>query len=455
MKRIQTRRIRQQRGLILLLAIIALLFIGGAAYFLSADRSGSSVKLDRDVITTKALAVAKDALLAYTISRDDYSSFSRPGEFPCPTIVPPSDLTYGVANNSCTTIPRIGRLPWLTLGIPELLDGYGEPLWYSLSGNFKPSGTVAINSNSVGQLIVYGADGASVQESEAVVVIFSAGSQIAGQNRTSAMSLCSTTSSIIAANVCAANYLEAFAGKNNATNSGPYTFGNGTSTFNDRGAVITTADFIPQIENRIAINLKKTVDAYYQLNGFYPYAAYYSDIKQPLSNAPASRSDQANCAQGVFSGRLPEYINDMLKKPLLPNIPCSGYLQEWPGTASSNSMPAWFFINNWHTTIFYAVAKQYVQGITRGANPCSIAGNCLTVDGDSAVQAVFILPGVRLPTQIRPTSTPAPNVSSGLDIKNYFEDPENQQGWATFDNAVYKSTASTAPSRDLVIAIKN
>lgn len=454
-----------QRGLVFLLVVLVLLFIGGATLFVSVGGAGiSSAKLDRDQITMSALAAAKGALLSYTISRDDStgsSSSQRPGEFPCPTTVSPNDPTYGKANTSCSSIPKIGRLPWRTLGIPEPRDAYGEPLWYSLSGNFKPSVSVAINSNSLGQLVVYRGDETTPVENQAVVVVFSAGPPVAGQNRSTDTAFCPTTGTTIAQDVCASNYLESYSGKNNATDSGPYTFGKITDTFNDRVSLITTADFIPKIEDRMVASLTKTLNAYYRDYGVYPYAAYYSDIKKPNpDNKNASQSEQANCADGVFSGRLPEYINDgvVTHQPALPRLKCAGYLvdkREWPGVASGNSLPVWFFTNNWHTTIFYAVAKQYVEG---GSKSCNNLGDCLKVEGDSTVQdvqAVIILPGIPLTTQARPTRLPD-DASAGLDIRNYFEGSENRQGWNLVpDNYIYRSVASTLPSRDRVVVIKN
>jgi hypothetical protein len=45
----------------------------------------------------------------------------------------------GEAPGACSnTTAEIGRLPWKTLGIDQLRDGDGEPLWYALSPNFHP-----------------------------------------------------------------------------------------------------------------------------------------------------------------------------------------------------------------------------------------------------------------------------------------------------------------------------
>jgi len=92
-----------------LLAVLAMLAITVA--FLGAAANNNSAKLERKDITATALAQAKAALLAYTISRDDGSGGARPGEFPCPTTVGPEDPTYGTANSNCAGVRLIGRLP--------------------------------------------------------------------------------------------------------------------------------------------------------------------------------------------------------------------------------------------------------------------------------------------------------------------------------------------------------
>ena len=44
---------------------------------------------------------------------------------------------------------RVGRLPWRSLGIDQLRDGYGEPLWYVLSRGFR---NPPINFGTLGQI---------------------------------------------------------------------------------------------------------------------------------------------------------------------------------------------------------------------------------------------------------------------------------------------------------------
>ena len=420
-----------EQGWIVLLAVLAMLAITVA--FLGAAANNNSAKLERKDITATALAQAKAALLAYTISRDDGSGGARPGEFPCPTTVGPEDTTYGTANSNCAGVRLIGRLPWRTLGIAELFDEAGEPLWYVLSPSFS-GGIAVINNSSKGQLVVYASDGTTIQENQAAVVIFSAGPPLQGQNRSTAAAACATTMTSIPANQCAANYGDTFSGKNNATNSGPFVVGTKSNTFNDNLAYITTSDFMPRVEERVAKAVATTVKGYYTKFGYYPYAAYYSDASQSL------RKNQANCAANTFSGRFPEDISISGSPPVsLP--PCMG-LKEWSDVDTAYQLPIWYFVNRWNLSTYYAVGKAFAPG---GSKMCAALGDCLTVDADPSVQALVMLPGIPLASQNRVSNL----------LTDYFEVAENLEGWPTLVNYIFKSDTTRLPTSDRVIAIKN
>lgn len=402
-----------------MLGILGAVFVAA----LATDKN----KTSRSESTSAALAKAKEALLAYAITGD---AAGRPGEFPCPTSVATNLATYGTSATGCATI-SLGRLPWKTLGIQEIFDGDGEPLWYVVSPKFRPPFSAAriINSDTVGDLTVYGATGSAVLESRAVVIIFSAGAPIASQNRTTAVSLCATTSTSIAGNICAANYLESSSGRNNATNAGPYIADRQSATFNDQLVYITTADFIPKIEERVVTILKRTLDDYYLTNLYYPYASNYPD---------STLAAGLNCANGKYSGRLP---SDIAPPPVPPELQCAG-LAEWQPVGNPNGLPAWFSVNKWNTSIHYVIGKAYAIG---GSKVCGGLGDCLTVDGDSTVQAMFILPGITTSAQSRPSNVPS----------NYLETTANLDEWPTPVNYTYSTTTSKLPSRDRVVAIKN
>ena len=279
---------KRQDGIFLIVAALAMLGVLGV--FLVGSFAAGSPKISRDAITVAALAKAKAALIAYTVARDDPG---KPGEFPCPTIVAPGNTAYGTSPATCGATNRLGRFPWKALGIQELADGAGEPLWYAISTNFRP-GATNINTDKLGSLTVYDASGATVQATQVVAVIFSPGAPIGTQNRTALSAFCATTSSTTARNLCATNYLDNNAGRNNATIAGPYIAGTFGASFNDQIVYITTDDFMPKIEGRVVSILSNTLNNYYAVNGYYPYAANNSD----------ATSTALNCANGVLFGRL-------------------------------------------------------------------------------------------------------------------------------------------------------
>jgi type II secretory pathway pseudopilin PulG len=437
-------QLSNQGGWFVLLVVLAML--GVTIAIVGVGSNFSAAKINRREATISSLAKAKEALLNYAISRDDVGGGSRPGEFPCPTLVAPGTPSYGDPAGGCVTF-RIGRLPWKALGIPELFDESGEPLWYALSIKFNKSVTY-VNSSSVGDLVVYAADGLTLQQKEVVAVVFSAGSPMGNQNRskTDSAPCAATGGTIIVRNICADNYLDAVAGRANFSNTGPFISGPATSSFNDSLVYVTTTEFMPRIESRIAAALIRTINSYYAMTGYYPYAAYYSDA------TAVSENSQANCAYATFSGRFPQNISVSGLVPVAA-APCVG-LKEWSDVPSTYQLPTWFFINHWHLSTYYAVGKAYVKD---GLKSCLVLGDCLTVDGDTSVQAVFILPGIptSTPPQIRPTEAPRTNISAALNIKNYFEDLQNQQGWDLPNDFRYKLDTSKLPSSDHLIIIKN
>ena len=139
--------------------------LGAAGVLLSAlNVANNNTTAAKQAISGRALAEAKLALLGYAATRaatDDY-----PGRLPCPEAAGyyGSAANEGIASGFCT-LPAVGRLPWRTLGLSKLTDGYGEPLWYVVSPGFAlPSSTasVSINSNTDAQLTLDGIGAAAV-----------------------------------------------------------------------------------------------------------------------------------------------------------------------------------------------------------------------------------------------------------------------------------------------------
>src|SRR5688572_33057105 len=102
----------------------------------SATRS-VSVQVRAEMHTRAALAEGKQALVGRAVADND-----RPGSLPCPDAVtnvvgnvPNDGIADALAGNDCPSY--IGRLPWRTLGLPDLRDEHVERLWFALSPTFR------------------------------------------------------------------------------------------------------------------------------------------------------------------------------------------------------------------------------------------------------------------------------------------------------------------------------
>lgn len=371
----------QQCGAALMVMLVIMVI--GALTFLVSSLNRPGMQLERDNITTAALAQAKEALIAYAVNSENAGgATARPGNLPCPDTDAPNTSGYGDENTSCVT-GAIGRLPWKTLGIPELLDGEGEPLWYALSGNFRKSAS-RINSDTSGTLQVYDRDGSTLLTppgSEAAAIVFAPGKVAGNQQRNSATDKTITS-----------NYLDAANGRNNAIINGPFIAADKSVSFNDRLIIIRTRDFMPTIEKRVAKELQTILQDYRAANGVYPYPAPFGSCS---SGSPSCDSDTDICR-----GRLPYTAEPV----------------DWGGSyalpTTAGGSP-WFIANRWYRVIYYTAGTDRLDSSPSGCN------HNLHVDGNNTA-ALFFMPGTPLGSVNRSSNYPNNNLSW------YLEDAENQ-----------------------------
>lgn len=126
----------RERGTILLV-LAGLLSLGLVAAF-AAGLAGNPARLARDRASDRALATAEEALIAYATSRP-IDAATGPGYLPCPDLDDDgwAEATCGTQDGHGGQAQRLGRLPWKTLGVEDLRDGYGERLWYAVSSKHK------------------------------------------------------------------------------------------------------------------------------------------------------------------------------------------------------------------------------------------------------------------------------------------------------------------------------
>jgi type II secretory pathway pseudopilin PulG len=368
-----------------LMVMLVIMIVGGAAILVSS-LSSSSLQIARDKTTADALAQAKDALIGKAITYNDY-----PGSLPCPDTDNDGVSDAGGASE-CPNY--IGRLPWKTLGLPDLRDGAGERLWYTLSRNFRRYDSVRpLNSNTKGTLPVYNADGVTLRTKpgyDAVAVIFAPSSPVGSQMRNT-----------VAQQNNAANYLDTASSRNNATAGGPFIAGAKSDTFNDQLIYITTKNLIPLIEQRVAGVVKQALTNYYLANNYYPWADTISASSDYNANADLNRG-------------------------WLPDNAAAGT----PNWAAGN-LPQWYFDNQWYTLIYYSVARNY----TGDPGDCSsCTSSTLSVDGTTGVRVLFFMPGTPIGTLTR----------SLTSLPDYLEDSANNDD----SNDLYVTPSSQAFDRD-------
>lgn len=186
---------RRQRGMVFPILIL-LLSLGGLGWLLARADSGAdraARQLKREIQTTRALAMARDALLGFAAN---YRNGEHPnadfGYLPCP------DLDGDGSAETCGTKdqPSIGRLPYRTLNLPDLRDGAGECLWYAVAGSFKNNPKAdSLNWDSIGQFRLLDRAGhpimlAGDQQGLAAAIVFAAGPPLPQQHRISGQGRC-------------------------------------------------------------------------------------------------------------------------------------------------------------------------------------------------------------------------------------------------------------------------
>src|SRR5260370_42146009 len=119
-----------------MVAAIMLLALAGLTFALSFAAAGAAAQRDR--VTERPFARAREALVAYAVDRP-ISAEVGPGYLPCPDLDDDgwAESTCGSMTGDSGQAQRLGRLPWKTLGLPDLRDGHGERLWYAASSKHK------------------------------------------------------------------------------------------------------------------------------------------------------------------------------------------------------------------------------------------------------------------------------------------------------------------------------
>lgn len=326
--------------------VMLLLLVIGSLYLIVTGLSTAAEagRRHQEDVTALALGQAKDALIARAAL-----DANRPGSLPCP------DLNNdGVADtllgNNCPGY--VGRLPWRTLGLPDLRDAAGERLWYALSQSFTDSPGFRINSDTQGTLVVPG-----MAPTGGIVAIVLAPAAVVGTQQRSGPSGGSPDQTCawgVHENCKVGNYLEG----QNATVDLTYeqsarcerTDCPGGVPFNDQLMVITHADLFAIVEPVVAKRIEKEIvpqlNSYFQLwgqalngsplQGFYPFAAPYIDATVAPPD-PDRAQDEYRGAMDQSNGLLP--LSTLTADRPGPNPPPASAWIRWEGIAIEKANP--------------------------------------------------------------------------------------------------------------------
>ena len=370
-----------QRGvaLIALLAFIAI----AAAVFVVRSLSADTLRTRQDQRTAEALAMAKEALLAFATTNND-----RPGSLPCPDIDGDGRSVAGVEYVGQGCAAYIGRLPWALLRIPELRDASGEQLWYALSPNFRDAGALTgnpgfVNPDTAAQLTIAGT------AATLVAIVFAPGAALQGQSR-AGVDRYQTP-----------NYLDGI----NATPTTTFVTGQPGVPFNDRLLPITVVEVVALAEQRVVRDAAKALDDYFNRNGFLPSPGLMTNVQC----VDAGATDGCAPTPGPLAGRLPA------------NIPAPDTYAD-SSTGQLNALlrgdvtdPSWLQLQRWREHVIYMVSPECI-----GPPLNNCASGSLNLRGASGIpvdNARFILAigGIARPGQQRL------NNADKLQIGNYLE----------------------------------
>lgn len=417
----------KNRGYTLILILFGLLLAAGLFSF---ALSSAGARLRKEKVTSDALALAKEALIAYAANRPlSVSGGPWPGDLPCP-----DTNNDGAAEANCSTAATLlGRLPWKTLKLPDLRDGDGERLWYVVSANYRNNPRVGLrNSDTPGSLGLEVADGslygAATPRGLAIAFVVAPGAVLTRQGAAAPQDrTCGVDAGCVATGICATvatprcdprNYLDNFGAVDNAVlHENPATPANAFRDgelkdasglwINDRFLPIGRDDLLPLVEKRVAAETLACLTTYAAKavnKGRFPWAAPVGDT----SVAPA----YADVA-GTRFGRIPH--QSMLKTQAYGGSTMDMSLTSCFGSAAGDWWP------NWREQVFYAVATNYQPGPGTPA-PCAPAAPCLAVTPGSTAdkQVVVLVAGRRIGAQSRSFPAPWQNNAPGnfLELEN-------------------------------------
>jgi len=238
----------RQRGAVLLLAVLFLVIGSSFMLLKGLNASPGTLRAYRQQYDAKVLAQGKQALLGYAAAYPELTPATPPnrgpGRLPCPDRDNDGDINAGTCSIGAGS--SVGRLPWLSLGLPPLIDSSGQRLWYAVSNEFRNTpALIPINSEVGGGLSVDG-------QGDIVAVIFAPGSTVQAQTRDPG-------------NIN--NRLQYLEGGNEVVGTalfvGRVAGDPEQAVFNDQVAYITRAELMAVVEKRVLGDVRNGLNRYF------------------------------------------------------------------------------------------------------------------------------------------------------------------------------------------------
>lgn len=364
----------RQQGAALLLLMLILMTAG--TFVLLPESFGVSVTVQEQK-SAEALGKARAALLGYAATWPDRGTGRGPGFLPCP-----DTDGDGRSNPPCNSVQdqvTLGRLPWRDLGTEELLDGWGEPLWYAVSSNYREAPAVAELNSDTRQYPFFSLDGGS---REVAAVVLAPGAPVSGQVRPSNRPQ---------------DYLEDVNGDPAAIGTKDFrNLADHSVAGNDRVVAIGRDALMRRAERRALGQMRQLLLDYYRGCGYLPWAA-------PFDPAAATQEAVVGIAEGLL--------------PVDRAAADGSATAEWDSGCAVGLTPGWLASEGWHRLIYYAASFPWLEN---GSGSC---GACLILNGQHGIPALLVAAGRDLGTG-RPSTDPGDyfegeNAVAGDEIFEY------------------------------------
>ena len=384
-----------------------------------------------DHTTLMALQQARQALLSYALGYADRKP-GRYGVLPCPDMNASGFLQEGIAHGGCggRHVNSLGHLPWKTLGLEPLQDGYGECLWYAVTGAYKANPAAdRLNHDTADGFAVY--TGADQAARPAAAVIIAPGAALPNQDR----------STITGAELCGghydpSDYIEAVAGgrlsgRAFAVDVLMDAVPDSNQRVNDRVLWLSTRDIFATVARRTDFKgrlMQADVSGSLLRRVATCLSAYANSHSNPhnlslpwpaaLVHSTGSDYDDISSSAAVAFGHVPDRVDD--SNAILGEVSGRRLISDCVAFAEPDTGAAWLW-KNWRDHLYYAVAAPYQpRAILQDSRVCGT--QCIEF-GTTSHAAMLWFAGAALQDQDRSGGLPEaylegrlPGYPNGTDL---------------------------------------